>query len=183
MNTITPRQLHDRLQHGEKLHLLDVRTPAEHAEIHVPGVHLVQLDRLDATQLASVDGFAKDQPLYIFCRTGNRAKQGAETLEKSGYTQCHVVEGGTMAWADAGLPVDRGTSKVISLERQVRIAARAIVLIGAVLAQFVHPAFIWLSGFIGAGLMFAGITDTCAMGMLIAKLPWNQRGVGASCAR
>ena len=183
MTTITPRQLHDRLQHGEKLHLLDVRTPAEHAEIHVPGVHLAQLDRLDATQLASVDGFAKDQPLYIFCRTGNRAKQGAEKLEKGGYTECHVVEGGTMAWAEAGLPVDRGTSKVMSLERQVRIAAGTIVLIGAVLAQFVHPAFIWLSGFVGAGLMFAGITDTCAMGMLIAKLPWNQRVGGASCTR
>ncbi len=183
MTTITPRQLHDRLQQGEKLHLLDVRTPADHAEIHVPGVHLAQLDRLDATLLASVDGFAKDQPLYIFCRTGNRAKQGAETLEKSGYTQCHVVEGGTMAWAAAGLPVDRGTSKVMSLGRQVRIAAGAIVLTGALLAQFVHPAFIWLSGFVGAGLMFAGITDTCAMGMLIAKLPWNQRGVGAPCAK
>ena len=183
MTTITPRQLHDRLQQGEKLHLLDVRTPAEHAEIHVPDVHLAPLDKLDAAQLAGENGFAKEQPLYIFCRTGGRAKQAAEKLEKSGYEQCHVVEGGTMAWAEAGLPVDRGTSKVMSLERQVRIAAGAIVLTGALLAQFVHPAFVWLSGFIGAGLMFAGITDTCAMGMLIAKLPWNQRGVGASCAK
>ena len=180
MTTITPRQLNDRLQQGEKLHLLDVRTPAEHAEIHVPDVHLVPLDRLDATKLASVNRFAKDQPLYIFCRTGNRAKQAAEKLEKSGYEQCHVVEGGTMAWAEAGLPVNRGTSKVISLERQVRIAAGVIVLTGVLLAQFVNPAFIWLSGFIGAGLLFAGITDWCGMGMLIAKLPWNLRGV-ASC--
>lgn len=178
MTTITPRQLHDRLQQGEKLHLLDVRTPAEHAEIHVPDVQLAPLDRLDA-RLAAEIGFAKDQPLYIFCRTGNRAKQGAEKLEKSGYTQCHVVEGGTMAWAEAGLPVNRGTSKVISLERQVRIAAGAIVLTGVLLAHFVHPAFIWLSGFVGAGLTFAGITDWCGMGMLIAKLPWNQRHVGA----
>ncbi len=177
MTTITPRQLHDRIQQGEKLHLLDVRTPAEHAEIHVPGVHLAPLDRLDATQLASANGFAKDQPLYILCRSGNRARQAAEKLEKCGYEQCHVVEGGTMAWAEAGLPVTRGTSKVISLERQVRIAAGGLVLTGVLLAQFVHPAFIWLSGFVGAGLMFAGITDTCAMGMLIAKLPWNRRGV------
>ncbi len=180
MTTITPRQLHDRLQQGEKLHLLDVRTPAEHAEIHVPGVHLAPLDKLDAVELASADGFTKDQALYIFCRSGSRATQAAEKLERSGYTQCRVVEGGTMAWAEAGLPVERGTVKVMSLERQVRIAAGAIVLTGAVLAQIVNPAFIWLSGFVGAGLMFAGITDTCAMGMLIAKLPWNQRGVGAS---
>ena len=179
MTTITPRQLYDRLQQGEKLHLLDVRTPAEHAEIHVPDVQLTPLDQLDATKVASLNGFAKDQPLYIFCRTGNRAKQAAEKLEKSGYEQCCVVEGGTMAWAEAGLPVTRGTSKVISLERQVRMAAGAIVLIGVLLAHFVNPAFIWLSGFIGAGLTFAGITDWCGMGMLIAKLPWNQRGVSA----
>jgi rhodanese-related sulfurtransferase len=180
MTTITPHQLHDRLQQGEKLHLLDVRTPAEHAEIHVPDVQLVSFDKLDPTKLASMNGFAKEQPLYIFCRTGNRAKQAAEKLEKGGYKQCSVVEGGTMAWAEAGLPVTRGTSKVITLERQVRIAAGAIVLTGVLLAQFVNPAFIWLSGFIGAGLLFAGVTDLCGMGMLIAKLPWNQRGV-ASC--
>jgi hypothetical protein len=88
-----------------------------------------------------------------------------------------------MAWAEAGLPVNRGASKVMSLERQVRIAAGAIVLIGALLAQFVHPTFIWLSAFVGAGLMFAGITDTCAMGLLISKLPWNQRGSGACCTK
>jgi rhodanese-related sulfurtransferase len=177
MNTITPHQLNKRLQQDKKLHLLDVRTPAEHAEIHIPGVHLAPLDRLDATQLVSVDGFAKDQPLYILCRTGNRAKQAAEKLEKGGYTQCSVVEGGTTAWAEAGLPVNRGTSNVITLERQVRIAAGGLVLTGVLLAHFVHPAFIWFSGFIGAGLAFAGITDWCGMGMLIAKLPWNQRGV------
>jgi rhodanese-related sulfurtransferase len=182
MTIITPRQLHDRLQQGEKLHFLDVRTPAEYAEIHVPGAHLGPLDRLDATKLANVNGFAKDQPLYIFCRSGNRAKQAAEKLEKSGYEQCHVVEGGTMAWAEAGLPVNRGRSKVISLERQVRIAAGAMVLTGVLLAQFVNSAFIWLSGFIGAGLLFAGLTDWCGMGMLIAKMPWNQRG-GSSCTK
>ena len=178
MTTINPRELHDRLQQGEMLHLLDVRTPAEHAEIHVPDVQLVPLDKIDATRLARVNGFPKDQPLYIFCRTGNRAKQAAEKLEKGGYKQCRVVEGGTMAWAEAGLPVNRGMSKVISLERQVRIFGGAIVLLGALLAQFVNPAFIWLSGFIGTGLAFAGITDWCGMGMLIAKMPWNQRGVG-----
>ena len=179
MTTITPHQLSARLEQGEKLHLLDVRTPAEHAEVHVPGVHLAPLDRLDAT----IAGCAKDQPVFLLCRTGNRASQAAEKLEKSGYTQCCVVEGGTMAWADAGLPVTRGTSKVISLERQVRIAAGAIVLTGVLLAYFVHHAFLWLSGFVGAGLMFAGITDWCGMGMLIAKMPWNQRGGDSCCTK
>ena len=176
MKTITPAQLQSRIQSGEKLHLLDVRTPAEHAEVHVPGVHLAPLDRLDPVQLAGEQGFAKDQPIFVLCRSGSRAKQAAEKLEKDGFRECHVVEGGTLGWAEAGLPVNRGTSKVMSLERQVRIAAGAIVLCGVLLAHFVNPALMWLSGFVGAGLIFAGITDTCAMGMLISKLPWNQRG-------
>ena len=179
MTTITPRRLHDRLQHGQDPHLLDVRTQAEYAEVHVTGVHLAPLDSLDASGLATVNGFGKDQPLYIFCRSGNRAKQAADKLEKSGYQQCQVVEGGTMAWIEAGLPVTRGTGTVISLERQVRIAAGTIVVSGVLLAYFVNPAFIWLSGFIGAGLTFAGITDWCGMGMLISRMPWNQARPGS----
>ena len=81
--------------------------------------------------------------------------------------------GGTLAWDAAGLPVVRG-KKTILLERQVRIAAGFLVLVGAVLALVVHPYFVGLSAFVGAGLMFAGITDSCGMGMLLAKMPWNR---------
>lgn len=176
MTTTTPTQLHDRLRLGEKLSLLDVRTPAEFEEVHVADVHLVPLDRLEKTPLTNMHGFAKEQPLFIFCRTGGRAKLAAEQLERSGFEHCHVVEGGTQAWAEAGLPVIHGKGKVISLERQVRIAAGAIVLTGVLLAFFVHPAFLLLSGFVGAGLIFAGITDWCGMGLLLARMPWNQRG-------
>ena len=83
------------------------------------------------------------------------------------------VEGGTLACVEAGLPVVRG-KKAISLERQVRIAAGSLVLLGVLLGWFVHPAFIGLSAFVGAGLVFAGITDTCGMGMMLARMPWNQ---------
>jgi hypothetical protein len=83
------------------------------------------------------------------------------------------VEGGTQAWDEAGLPVVRG-QKAISLERQVRIAAGSLVLLGALLGYFAHPYWIALSAFVGAGLVFAGITDTCGMGMLLARMPWNQ---------
>ena len=117
----------------------------------------------------------KDQPVYLLCRSGQRATKAAEKFGKEGFTQPVVVEGGTLAWIDAGLPVNRSAVKVISLERQVRIAAGAIVFIGVLLARFVDFNFIWLSGFVGAGLVFAGITDFCGMGLLIAKLPWNKR--------
>ena len=135
------------------------------------------LDRLDPAALAKTEGFAKDRPIYILCQSGGRARQAAEKLEKDGFSQCCVVEGGTRAWAEAGLPVNRGTRKVIALERQVRIAAGSLVLVGVLLARFVHPDFIWLSAFIGAGLVFAGVTDWCGMGLLIARMPWNQRGL------
>lgn len=78
-----------------------------------------------------------------------------------------------MAWEAAGLPVVRG-KKAISLERQVRIAAGLLVLLGAILGFFVNPSFIGISAFVGAGLVFAGITDTCGMAMMLAKMPWNQ---------
>jgi hypothetical protein len=83
------------------------------------------------------------------------------------------VEGGTQAWAQAALPVVRG-KKAISLERQVRIAAGSLVLIGSLLSYFAHPYWIALPAFVGAGLLFSGITDTCGMGMLLARMPWNQ---------
>ena len=183
MKTITPQQLRSRQDGGEEVCLLDVRTPAEHAEIHVPGVHLMPLDRLDCAALSQVGGFSKDRPVYVFCRSGGRAKIAAEKLEKEGFTDCQVVEGGTLGWAEAGLPVNRGATKVMSLERQVRIAAGAIVLGGVLLSQFVHPSFIWLSGFIGAGLVFAGITDWCGMGMIIARMPWNQCADKSCCTK
>ena len=92
------------------------------------------------------------------------------------------VDGGTNAWVEAGLPVERG-KQTISLERQVRIAAGLLVLTGAALAFFVHPYLIGLSAFVGAGLVFAGVTDTCGMGLLLARMPWNRAAPGpATCA-
>jgi rhodanese-related sulfurtransferase len=179
MRTILPEQLHQERETSGSAHLLDVRTPAEHAQIHVPGVHLMPLDRLDADQLAKVNGFAKDQPVYILCGSGARAKQAAQKLEKEGYSECVVVEGGTQAWAKAGLPVTRGASGVISLERQVRIGAGLLVLTGVILGFLVHPVFFGLSAFVGLGLVFAGVTDWCGMGLLLSRMPWNQHAATA----
>jgi rhodanese-related sulfurtransferase len=172
MKTISPRDLYERMQRGEKVRLVDVRTPAEHAELHVPEVELIPLDRLEPAELASNGSGA---PLYLLCRSGSRARQAAERIEKGGSPECCVVEGGTTAWAEAGLPVNRGTARVISLERQVRIAAGSLVLGSVLLGYFVHHLFIWVAAFVGAGLIFAGLTDWCGMGLLIAKMPWNRR--------
>jgi rhodanese-related sulfurtransferase len=175
--TIQVQELAQRYQRGEPVELIDVRTPAEFEEIHVTFAKNVPLDRLDPQALA---GGRNGQPLYVICRSGSRSKQACEKLAAAGLNVVSV-EGGTQAWEAAGLPVVRGR-KTISLERQVRIAAGALVLIGSVLALVVHPWWALLSAFVGAGLIFAGVTDRCGMAMLLARMPWNQRGGSSSCS-
>lgn len=178
--TISPKQLFELKQADAALELIDVRTPVEFREVHVTFARNVPLDRLDAAALtAGRDGAS--QPLYVICRSGGRGKQACEKLSAAGFTNVVNIEGGTQAWDQAGLPVVRG-KKAISLERQVRIAAGMLVLIGAALGFFVHPYWIGLAGFVGAGLTFAGITDTCAMGMMLARMPWNQVAAPAGSA-
>ena len=104
--------------------------------------------------------------------------KACEAFVAAGFNTIVNVEGGTKAWEEAGYSVARG-KKAMSLERQVRIAVGLLVLTGVVLSELVHPYLIGISAFVGAGLVFAGITDTCGMGMLLAKMPWNQ--VKESC--
>lgn len=171
--TITPQELEQRRAAGQPVELIDVRTPVEFQEVHVEYAKNVPLDRLDPGKLLAARNGHGGEPLYVICRSGNRAKQACEKLLAAGAKEVINVEGGTVACEAAGLPVVRG-KKAMSLERQVRIAAGSLVLLGSVLGYFVHPYFIGLAAFVGAGLVFAGITDTCGMGMLLARMPWNQ---------
>jgi rhodanese-related sulfurtransferase len=172
VRTISPKELDALRQRGEPIDLIDVRTPAEFREIHATIARNVPLDRLDPQAIAASLHGSADKPLYVICRSGKRADQACQQLEKAGLNVVNV-EGGTLAWEQAGLPVVRGKT-TISLERQVRIAAGSLVLVGVALGWLIHPAFYLLAAFIGAGLVFAGITDTCGMGMLLARMPWNQ---------
>lgn len=150
--------------------LIDVRTPAEYRAVHAVGARNVPLDQLDPKALSG--------RVYVICKSGARSRKACDQLRQAG-VEAYCVEGGTDAWAASGLPVNRSQG-AISLERQVRIAAGALVLLGIVLAWLVHPAMIAVSAFVGAGLMFAGVTDTCGMAMLLARMPWN-RSRCASC--
>jgi rhodanese-related sulfurtransferase len=154
--------------------LVDVRTPAEFREVHAQGAQLVPLDVLDRKAVETVRGTSPG-PVYLLCASGIRATKAAEKLKGAGLDDVHVVEGGTNAWVAAGLPVVRGR-KTISIERQVRIGAGLLVLISTSLGWFVHPAFFLLAGFVGAGLVFAGVTDICGMAIVLAKAPWNRTG-------
>ncbi|MFM8734081.1 MAG: rhodanese-like domain-containing protein [Pirellulales bacterium] len=182
--TISPTMLADLRRKGDKLTLIDVRTPAEFGEVHVDFAQNIPLDRLD---LQAVKAVAGDGPVYFVCKSGNRSQKACEKLLAAGLKDVISVEGGTAACEAAGVPVVRGR-KVMSLERQVRIAAGALVAIGAALAAFGPEAPVnWqaigagLAGFVGCGLVFAGVTDTCGMAMLIARMPWNQ--VSGGCCR
>ena len=181
---ITPRELAELGKGGTKIDLIDVRTPVEYREVHVEIARNVPLDQLDAAALMQARNGSADEPMYFICRSGSRGRQACEALLKAGFSNAVNVEGGTTACVEAGLPVVRG-KKAVSLERQVRIAAGSLVLSGAVLGWLVHPAFIGLSAFVGAGLVFAGITDTCGMGMVLARMPWNQGSdsTTSTCAR
>ena len=171
MKTISPAELQNILVADPAVTVIDVRTPMEYAEVHVPSAQSLPLDELKPEALA----LPKEQPIYLLCRSGQRATTAAGKLAKAGFTHPIVIEGGTLAWIETNLPVTRSAVKVMSLERQVRIGAGGIVFTGVLLAHFVDGRFIWLSGFVGAGLVFAGVTDFCGMGLLLAKMPWNKR--------
>lgn len=172
VRTIDPVEVQKLLDIGYNIDLIDVRTPAEFREVHAVHARNIPLDEIDVEQMIK-DREGEDEPLYMICRSDGRGKKACEAFCAVGYTNVVNVAGGTVAWDDLGLPVVRG-KKTISLERQVRIAAGFLVVIGVVAGWAVHPAFSGLAAFVGAGLVFAGVTDTCGMAMMLAKMPWNQ---------
>ncbi len=175
--TISPARLAELAREGRKIELIDVRTPVEFREVHLEIARNVPLDQLDPEVLMQARKGSATEPLYVICKMGGRGQQACERFIKAGFTAVVNVEGGTTACIEAGLPVVRG-KKAMSLERQVRIAAGSLVLLGFGGWYAGYPAFLALSAFVGAGLVFAGITDTCGMGMLLARMPWNQCGSG-----
>lgn len=167
--TISANELREKIAAGHAIELIDVRTPVEFRKFHASGAKLLPLDQFDAQVLSrSATG-----EIYLLCQSGGRAKQAAEKLMAAGFKNAVVVEGGTQAWEQAGLPVQRG-KPTIPLERQVRIVAGAMVLLGSSLCFFVHPYMIALNVFVGASLLVSGLTGACGMGMVLAKMPWNQ---------
>ncbi len=178
--TISPGKFAQLLHDKKDVDLIDVRTPVEFQEVHLEGARNIPLDRLDAAHLLK-ERSNSAEPIYFICKGGGRGGQACEKLHRAGFTNVVNVEGGTQACVDAGIPAVRG-KKAMSLERQVRIAAGSLVLTGVVLGFFIHPAFYGLSAFVGAGLVFAGVTDTCGMGMLLARMPWNQVASPTACA-
>lgn len=171
--TVGVETLRRRSLAGAVCGLLDVRTPGEFSAGHVPGARNIPLDELDPAAVCRERGCATE-PLYVLCQSGNRARRAIGRLESAGVKGCVLVEGGTQAWLDAGYPVERGTSRVIPLMRQVQIVVGGVTLMGSVLAVAVHPLFAVIPLVMGAGLLVAGLSGTCGLAFLLAKMPWNK---------
>ncbi|MGH1397759.1 MAG: rhodanese-like domain-containing protein [Alphaproteobacteria bacterium] len=164
--------------------ILDVRTKMEHREKRLVCGHvLLTLDELQPNDFMMRHGYDKDFGVYILCRSGKRAAQAAEQFMAAGYNNVHVIEGGILACEKKGHAVEGHTKKnrgnasgksPLSLERQVRIAAGAIAAIGAILGLTVSSVFTIIPLFVGAGLVFAGVTDRCGMALVLTKAPWNK---------
>ena len=173
--TASPVLAHDDLlrlrAERPEVRLLDVRTPGEFEAEHIAGAYNVPLDTLDEHG-AEIRARVAD-PVILVCRSGQRARKAEEALRAAGMTNLYLLDGGMAAWTAAGLPVRRGAPRM-SLERQVRIAAGGLAAIGGFLALFLDPLFAIVPAFIGSGLVFAGVTDTCMLGMLLARLPHNR---------
>lgn len=181
MQTIDVKQLAGKQASG-KIDLIDVRMPTEYREVHAVGAKNVPLDTLDPKAVAAASNGSSGEPLYVICKSGGRSSKAVQKFIDAGITNVVNVDGGTTAWVSAGLPVVRG-KKAISLERQVRIAAGSIALIGSVATMVTGNVYLaGIPAFIGAGLTFAGITDTCGMGMMLSKMPWNKCSDGGSCS-
>lgn len=167
---ISPADLKAGLERGE-IALIDVREPVEHAGERIAGAHLMPLGSFDPAKAREI---AAGKSLVLHCKAGGRSAKAAQAMLNAGEQTIAHLAGGIDTWKSAGLPIDRNTNAPISLLRQVQITAGSIVLLGSLLGFFVSPWFFALSGFIGAGLIVAGITETCGMAMMLSKMPWNR---------
>lgn len=152
----------------DNLVLVDVRSPIEFEAEHIDGSINIPLDTLDAR----FSELPRQGELIIICRSGKRAERGAYALMSRGF-KASVLEGGMLAWRESGLSVKEGRKR-ISIERQIQLIVGSGVLTGVLLGAFVHPGFLLIPGFFGAGLTFAGLSGTCALAILLGKAPWNR---------
>lgn len=169
MSECTVSTLNEKLG-NEDINLVDVREYAEFAGGRVAGAKLISLGEIEK-RCTELD---RKQTIYVMCRTGRRSAEAQKKLNALGFENVINVAGGFEAWKKENLPFERDRHAPWALERQVRFVAGLLVVTGVLLSVAVHPYFIWLAGFIGAGLVFAAVTDTCTMGMILLRMPWNR---------
>lgn len=175
VRTVSAAEMHRRLEGGGRATIVDVRTKREFAAAHIAGARNLPLGSPELARFALEHG-RDEGPVFVVCHSGARSHRSCATLAEAGLDVVSMA-GGVEAWQRAGFPVERraGARAVMPIERQVRIAAGSLVLTGCVLGWQAHPGFFGLAAFVGAGLVFAGLSGFCGMGVLLAQMPWNRR--------
>ena len=158
------------LERGEAI-LIDVREPPEYATEHIPGARLLPLSIFDPARVPQEAG----KKVVLHCVMGMRSAQAGQKLLDAGYTTVYNFRGGVQAWKDTGYATARGQRTPLSLQRQVQIASGSLVLLGTLLGVIASLWFLLLSGVVGVGLVYAGVSGTGGMATLLARLPYNQR--------
>ena len=164
--TITTADLRARSAASQ---LIDVRSPSEFASGHIPGAINIPMDEIESR----LDDLSHMKPIILICQMGTRARMTAGLLDPCNL-QLSVLEGGTSAWINAGLPTVQSVRSRWSLERQVHLGAGLIILSASALALASNSHWLFLAAFVGAGLTFAGLTDICPMAELLQRMPWNK---------
>lgn len=168
MTLLSPETAAPMLEKQDVL-FLDVREADEYARSHIPGSHLTPLSGLNAEKIPDPSG----RKIILLCQSGARSEQARQILALQGI-EAQCLQGGLMAWQKQGLPVNENKAAPISVMRQVQIIAGSLILLGVLLGHFFHPGFYILSGFVGAGLLFAGVSGLCMMANLLMLLPYNK---------
>lgn len=166
---VSPQELAAMQARGEAL-IVDVREPEEYAREHIEGAINIPLSKVEPGALPD----AGEKIIVLHCRSGVRSEQAAKALLSGGCDAAHHLKGGIKAWRQAGLSVVENRKVPISIIRQVQIVAGLMVVAGTLLGTLVNPWWLLLSGFVGAGLTFAGLTGTCGLAVVLGKMPWNQ---------
>ncbi|WP_255770620.1 rhodanese-like domain-containing protein [Pseudarthrobacter sulfonivorans] len=171
VTVLGPEALRSWIVEHQDLVVIDVRSAAEFDAMHIRGSYNVPLPLLSehTDELASRLG----SRVVLVCQSGARAEQARQRLGASGIEGAYVLTGGVPGFAAAGGDVVKGKGRW-DLERQVRLAAGSLVVLGLAGGKFVSPKVRTLAGVIGAGLTFSAATNTCAMGKAISAMPWNK---------
>jgi rhodanese-related sulfurtransferase len=170
LTKLTPQDADQRISSGTAV-LIDIREPDEYAREHIPGAISLPVSALDQADLKLAAG----QHAIFHCKSGMRTDSNCTALAAHVDGQAFMMAGGLDAWRASGLPTHKDTKAPLEIGRQVQISAGLLVLLGIGLGSFVSPAWLGLSAFVGAGLMFAGMSGWCGMATLLQAMPWNKR--------
>lgn len=177
-NCVPVHRVFDAQSRGEQVAIADVRSFAEFHTLHAVGARSHPLETFDPQRVVAsfdISGLGRDVPLYVTCQSGRRAEIAASRLIAAGYPNVTLIAGGTQAWESANLPVVRArVPSVLPLAQQTQVAIGVLLLLKTFLGVAVHPVFFALTAAIGAGLVYAGLTQNCALTRFLSRMPWNR---------